>query len=127
MKKEIFHSKQLNISGKGIIRNAVRGVIIRGSRLLLIYSPVNGDYKFPGGGIKIAETHDTALKREIMEECGAEISKINEISGMITEYSKPREESFDYFAMQSFYYYCELENQTPGRQNLDNYEKKNLS
>ena len=31
---------------------------------LLVFSPVNGDFKFPGGGIEAGETHADALRRE---------------------------------------------------------------
>lgn len=71
MYKEIlYHSQSLNLNGKKFYRETVRAVLIKDSRILLIYSPINGDYKFPGGGIEEPETHELSLKREIMEECG---------------------------------------------------------
>lgn len=124
MKKEIIHTDNLNISGKGIIRNAVRGIVLRKSQILLIYSPVNGDYKLPGGGIDKSETHDAALQREILEECGLNVKSIKSLIGIITEYDKAKEDNFNFFAMQSFYYSCELKDYNFKEQKLDKYEKE---
>jgi len=123
MTHRLFHSDNIKQEGKGIIRNAVRGVISNRSKLLMIYSPINGDYKFPGGGIEDSETHELALQREISEECGLSLKSMNSIVGMITEYSRPKEKDFDYFAMQSFYYHCSLKDFNFTSQKLDNYEK----
>ena len=68
----IYRNKGANPEGKTFQREAVRGVIFRDGELLMIYSTVNGDYKFPGGGIEADELHAEALQREIQEECGAE-------------------------------------------------------
>lgn len=63
-------------------RIAVRAVIIRDDgKVLLIRESENykggtqvGFYDFPGGKIKIGETYESAIKREVMEEVGLEIS-----------------------------------------------------
>jgi ADP-ribose pyrophosphatase YjhB (NUDIX family) len=55
----------------------------------MIYSPKNGDYKFPGGGIDPGETDHEALTREIREEAGAQIcGEIREF-GQVIEYGLP--------------------------------------
>jgi hypothetical protein len=38
--------------GRTVFREAVRGIILNGRDLFMLHSPVNGDYKFPGGGIQ---------------------------------------------------------------------------
>ena len=48
---EIRRADGINIHGKTIHRTAVRGIILRGQNLLMIYSSTVGDYKFPGGGL----------------------------------------------------------------------------
>jgi len=41
--QEIFHSNDINLSGKIIYREAVRGIIIDKNKLLMVYFPKNGD------------------------------------------------------------------------------------
>jgi len=82
----MYHNSNLNLNGTIITRNAVRAVASNIGKLLMIYSPVMGDYCFPGGGIEKEETHDQALKRELKEECGREIKSIHTKLGIITEY-----------------------------------------
>ena len=89
---QIFHKPNLSLSGKTISREAVRAIILKGDQVLMVYSTLNGDYKFPGGGVKRDEAHATALQRE-----------------------------FDLFRMNSYDYLCEVEDNF-GAQNLDEYE-----
>ena len=50
-------------------RHAVRAIIIQDNKILMVHTN-KGDYKFPGGGIKKAESHEEALRREVIEETG---------------------------------------------------------
>ena len=43
--------------------------------------PARGKWSFPGGAIRIGETLVDALKREVKEECGIEITGIELLSG----------------------------------------------
>ena len=49
----IFRDKNVNPQGKTIHREAVRGIIFCDGKLLMVYSSVNGDYIFPGGGVDV--------------------------------------------------------------------------
>ena len=121
--KEIFHKKGINTAGRTVSREAVRGIIIDGEKLLMICSERNGDYKFPGGGIEDGETHENTLIREIKEESGAEV--IGEITpfGRVIEYDLPIEKDYDVFRMTSYYYLCEV-GVAMSEQKLDQYEKE---
>lgn len=88
----------------------------------MIYSSKDGDYKFPGGGVGIGETYESALIREISEECGATVLSINDELGKVIEFDIPIEEDYDVFKMVSFYYICEIDPNF-GDQSLDQYEK----
>jgi 8-oxo-dGTP pyrophosphatase MutT (NUDIX family) len=120
---EIHRRPGTNVNGKTIYRTAVRGVMLRGRSLLMIYSSNVGDYKFPGGGVSQGETHAQALRREIHEECGTSITSIGREIGAVIEYSIAMENKFDVFKMTSYYYLCDVEDGL-GTQKLDDYEQE---
>lgn len=120
---EIFRDRNTDIHGKTIHRVAVRAVVLRDNYLLMVYSPVNGDYKFPGGGVEKNEKLANALQREVLEECGTRITQINHEIGSIIEYAIEKELDFDTFKMTSHYFLCEA-NDFVTSQALDDYEAK---
>jgi 8-oxo-dGTP pyrophosphatase MutT (NUDIX family) len=120
---EILRDPRVDTHGKTDHRSAVRAVAIRDRTLLMIYSPVNDDYKFPGGGVKKNEKPEYALKREIQEECGMNLIDILQEIGSIVEYAVPMRKSFDVFKMTSSYYLCEIDIERFA-QHLDAYEKR---
>jgi len=87
----------------------VRGIVIRGSKLLLLYTPVGREYKFPGGGVDYGETLETALAREILEECGARLTRVVREIGSIVEYARAKEPEFETFKMTSHLFLCEVD------------------
>ncbi|MCD4652357.1 NUDIX domain-containing protein [bacterium] len=119
--KEIVQTEGMKKEGKILYREAVKGIIRRENMLLMIYSPQNGDYKFPGGGVNGAETHEATLAREIQEECGARLSMLDTPFGKIIEYKTAREPAYDMFQMTSYYYLCHIEPEV-SEQRLDPYE-----
>src|ERR1041384_6390167 len=112
----------ININGKTVYRTAVRGVILRGRDLLMIFSSKVGDYKLPGGGVAAAETHAQALRREVQEECGTSVVQIGPEIGAVIEYNVAQENDYDVFKMTSHYYHCEVTGAF-GMQKLDEYEQ----
>jgi 8-oxo-dGTP pyrophosphatase MutT (NUDIX family) len=119
---KIFHKKDLNLSGRAVIREAVRGIIFDQEKLFMVFSKKNGDYKFPGGGLKKGENYRKALVREIREETGVENISIGQAFGMVVEYDLPLEKEYDLFKMTSRYFHCSAGNMI-GRQQLDLYEQ----
>lgn len=120
---DIYRAAGVNIYGKTSQRIAVRAVILRGRELLMVYSANVGDYKFPGGGVNVGETHAQALARELLEECGASLLSVDGEIGAIIEYNFPTEKDFDVFKMTSHYYLCRIEGDNFGAQKLDGYEQ----
>lgn len=116
---EIFCKKNLKMDGKIYYREAVRAVIIKDEKILLIYSEKNGDYKLPGGGVEEGETYEEALIREVEEEAGFRVSVKDEIL-KVMEYDEGQFDDCDVFQMLSIYYVCEILEEK--RQNLDTYE-----
>ena len=121
IRKQIICKENLNLNGKSTNREAVRGIIRDDDMLLMIYSEVNGDYKFPGGGIQESETHARALAREIREECGTEVSYIGDPYAEIHEVDQAMGDEFELFKMKSTYYPCQISD-TFQELNLDDYE-----
>jgi len=119
---EIHRARNINIHGRAILRAAVRAVIQRGRELLMVYSSNVGDYKFPGGGVDLGESHEQALARELLEECGASLLSVDGKLGAVIEYNLPHEKDFDVFKMTSHYYFCQIRDGL-GQQKLDGYEK----
>ena len=101
------------------MRSAVRAVMYQAGKLLMVYSNKNGDYKFPGGGIEKDENEEAALRREVKEETGYDISVIGEKIISACEYRKYDD---DEFVMESNYYVCSISD-GQGHQDLDDYEK----
>lgn len=89
--------------------------------MLLVHSLTNGDYKFPGGGAEEGEEHKATLKRELLEECGAQLKAVLGEFGRVEEYDKAKEDKYELFCMHSYYYLCEIEDHL-GKQCLDDYE-----
>ena len=121
--KVIQRKEGLRVDGRTSEREAVRGIILDPPRLLMVHSTHNGDYKFPGGGVLGGESHEEALQREVLEECGATICGSVQPFGKVIEYDLPKEpEYYDVFKMTSYYYLCQVEGAL-GPQSLEPYER----
>ena len=95
----------------GIIREAVRAIIIKNNEIALVKSLKENHYKFPGGGIENGESHIDTLIRETKEETGLVI-KADTIKecGFIHEIRKSIY-SDDAFEQISYYYFAEAEDE----------------
>ncbi len=118
----LVHNPAADIHGRTVFREAVRGIIRKDRNLLMLYSEMIGDYKFPGGGIRDCESHAAALNREVREELGRDITGELLPFGIMVEFDLAAEQEFDVFKMTSYYYWCEVGNAVSAQQ-LDPYEK----
>jgi len=110
---------------KIILRNAVRAIILKENNILMVFLGKTNEYKFPGGGVEKRETNEEALKREVLEEVGCNVLKINKKIGVITEYGIAKEGKDNIFKMISEYYSVNIDNNLID-QKLDDYEKELL-
>ena len=58
--------------GRVLERVAVKAVARRGGAILLVRTD-DGALMFPGGGVEPGESDEQALRRELDEECGADL------------------------------------------------------
>jgi len=120
--QSIWHVEGLDAdSPRRLVRRAVRAVIRRDDRLLLVYSPDIDEYKFPGGGLEPGESEAEALSREVLEEVGAVVASVGSRIGVITEFNRPKEAGLDLFVMVSTYHEVEISSEGHA-QRLDSYE-----
>ena len=82
------HSPQQAGPDKARFRVSCFAVIERAGRVLLARRRDIGWWNLPGGGLEHGETVDEALRRELREEIGAEVTIVR-LSGV---YSKPRKD-----------------------------------
>ncbi len=76
--------------------SGVKAVIICDDEILLIKNTYGYNYILPGGGIKKMESPETAVKREVMEEVGIILDKVEPLSPFVTyeEYKQDTVRSF---------------------------------
>ena len=102
-------------------RTAVRGIIKKNGKYLLIHSKY-GDHKFPGGGRKDGETFEQTLVREVQEETGYIVDISSILKGFVV-FEKRKGKPHDLMIMDSHYFYCDV-SETAGNRNLDDYEEE---
>ena len=119
----IIHYKEGQLFNAEIYRKAVRAIIRKQDKILLVHSADVGDYKFPGGGVEKQEDYSQALRREIKEECGLILAAIKEKLIRITEMSQSKVSETTLFKMISEYYVCTVKTEHT-IQRLDAYEKE---
>lgn len=112
----IIRERGQSRSHRSFVRYAVRAVVLRKGKFLMVNSSTAGDYKFPGGGVKPGESHEQALARELREETGRLLKQGITLLGVAIEFNLPQESETGIFRMVSFYYLCNLE---PGLYPLD--------
>jgi ADP-ribose pyrophosphatase YjhB (NUDIX family) len=96
-------------------RRAARAVMVtKKGGIYLVYMKTRGYYKLPGGGIEEGEDTETALHRELLEECGTDGVIIGEV-GSVEEFRE------DYGLHQLSYCYLVQQN---GSHMLPEYTEK---
>lgn len=122
--KKIIHKDLEYLDGRVFERRASRGIILKGSKILLLYTKRYNDYSFPGGGVESEEDLITGLKRELTEETGAKNIEVISEFGYIDEYRPHYKLEHDLIHMLSYFYVCKIDDQLDDTK-LEDYEVAN--
>jgi 8-oxo-dGTP diphosphatase len=103
-------------------RVAIRAIIFKDEKLMMIQSKKVKEYKFPGGGKLPNESHIETLIRETKEETGLSVI-LDSVKpyGYVKEIRNSIIENDQAFEMDSYYYICSVESEIK-KTNLDTYE-----
>jgi 8-oxo-dGTP pyrophosphatase MutT (NUDIX family) len=93
--KKMIHNDVDTLDGRIFDRRAARGIVLKGSKILLLYTKRYNDYSFPGGGVDPEEDLITGLKRELAEETGAKNVEVISEFGYIAEYRPHYKPEYD--------------------------------
>ena len=120
----LIHHDLTSLEGNCFERKAARAIIMRGDKILLLYTQRYNDYSFPGGGVELHEDLYTGLCRELAEETGATNVNIVRELGYIEEFRPYYKPEYDLIRMLSYYYICTIDDQL-GDTQLEEYEITN--
>ena len=106
--KELIHPELTTREGRILRRHAVRGIVLRKDKILLLFTERYNDFSLPGGGIDEGEEITVALKREPEEETGARDIQVKEHYGFIEEYRPHWKPEYDLMHMTSHFFVCDV-------------------
>ena len=107
-----------------IVRDAARGIVIKDSEILLMYTQRYHDYSLPGGGIDEHEDKIAGLKRELEEETGAKGVRNVTPFALYDEYRPWYKPDADIIHMISHCYICDIDDEL-GETAFEAYEVNN--
>lgn len=106
--KELIHPELTRREGRVLRRHAARGIVLRDDKLLLLFTERYNDFSLPGGGVDPDEDIQTALKRELEEETGAQNVQVQSHYGFIEEYRPHWKPEYDLLHMTSHFFVCDV-------------------
>lgn len=120
----LVHPDVMTLTGKTLLRQAARGIVLRDTSILLLFTARYNDFSFPGGGIDDGEDLIAGLCREMEEETGARNVRVTGHFGRIEDVRPHPRAGFDLMHMTSHFYHCEID-QTLGATRMEHYETAN--
>lgn len=122
--KSTVHPDINSLETKTFLREAARAIVLKGDKILMLYTERYHDYTLPGGGLDLGENKIQGLIRELQEETGAQNIRNIQAFGLYEEFRPWYKDDFDIMHMKSYCYSCDVDAQL-GHTNLEDYEIKN--
>ena len=123
--KTHYHPDVNDLDNKSVFtRLATRAIAIHGDCILLLYTERYDDYSLPGGGLNQNEDKIEGMKRELIEETGAQNIKNVKPFGAYEEFRPWFKPDYDVQHMVSYCYTCDIDKEL-GSSSLESYEIKN--
>ena len=123
--KTHYHPEVNSLEDKSVFtRIATRSIAVQGDTILLLYTARYEDYSLPGGGIDLGEDKIEGMRRELIEETGAQNIKNIKPFGVYEEYRPWHKPDHDIQHMISYCYTCDISKEL-GASSLESYEMKN--
>ena len=107
--KKLVHPDVKFVTGAILTRRAARGIILRDTSVLMVFTERYNDFSFPGGGIDEGEDLIDGLRRELEEETGASNVRVQRDFGYIEEVRPHRRSGFDLMHMTSHFFFCDID------------------
>jgi len=105
---DMKHPSLDKIEGNILQRKAVRGIIMKEQKILMLYTERYDDFSFPGGGIDDQEDEIVALHRELKEEAGVLIKGEPKHFGFVTEHTPYWKPQWPIRYQKSHWYECDI-------------------
>lgn len=120
----MIHPDLQTLDGNILRRQAARGIVLRESSILLLYTERYDDFSFPGGGLDPGEDIVVGLRREIEEETGATNVRVGRSYGHVEEFRPHWKPEFDLMHMISHFHFCEVDPELRETR-MEDYERAN--
>ncbi|MFN3312167.1 MAG: NUDIX hydrolase [Hyphomonas sp.] len=122
--KKLVHPDAEARTGVILTRRAARGIVLRETSILLLFTERYNDFSFPGGGVAEGEDLIDGLRRELEEETGASNVRVQRGYGYIEELRPHWQPGFDLMHMTSHFFVCDIDPELRAPK-MEDYETAN--
>lgn len=123
--KTYYHPEIKTLTDKSIFtRLSTRSIAMLDDSILLLYTARYDDYSLPGGGLDVDEDKIEGMKRELIEETGAQNIDNIKPFGAYEEYRLWYKADYDIQHMISYCYTCDIDKEL-GSSKMESYEINN--